>query len=389
MAPSTDPVAFFKNKRPWSLQKDRILQEYVPSYLQKVSRYPGLPVLFVDGFAGPGKFQSGEPGSPLILAKAIQNSGVTPPPELIALEPHIVLSSLLADTLSPFPFATVKRSELAGVLPDIRKQAIGKTTFLYLDPFAIAGLDWAGVTSVLELIRQGHSVELLLNFNAHAFVRRARSSLALETTDVEDLDDADFEEWRGQDANADRLDAAVGGGWWRAHVSDDRNRVEQAGSIVRELARRLREICKEVCFYEVYERWTHRVPKYFLVFATRSPVALVLMNHAMCKGHEEFLKHAAAQDLPLFGSTAPTAFRREPRNLEGLILEEARDRIVRPALIKRTIARLSREQGLGMVSTGDLKRRLTEMRDRDLICTEPAVASMNDDTIIWSKRRGT
>ncbi len=57
---------FFVGKRPWSLIKDQILRDYMPAYLNKVKKLR-RPIVLIDGYAGPGKFEDGEPGSPLII----------------------------------------------------------------------------------------------------------------------------------------------------------------------------------------------------------------------------------------------------------------------------------------------------------------------------------
>jgi three-Cys-motif partner protein len=63
--PKTDDP-FFDEKRAWSWVKDAILGTYLTPYLEKVKRR-GEEILIIDPFAGPGKFKSGEPGSPLII----------------------------------------------------------------------------------------------------------------------------------------------------------------------------------------------------------------------------------------------------------------------------------------------------------------------------------
>ena len=65
---------FFDRKRDWSERKDRVLREYLPPYLQKVAHRPGRPILVVDGFAGPGAFRDGKPGSPLIIRSVLEEA---------------------------------------------------------------------------------------------------------------------------------------------------------------------------------------------------------------------------------------------------------------------------------------------------------------------------
>lgn len=62
---------FFEGKRPWSIIKDRVLQEYMSPYIAKVNRL-GYPILLIDGYAGPGVFGDGKPGSPLIMCQAAE-----------------------------------------------------------------------------------------------------------------------------------------------------------------------------------------------------------------------------------------------------------------------------------------------------------------------------
>ncbi len=64
-------LSFFKEKRAWSRIKDELLKAYLVPYLAKVSR-TRRPIIVADCFAGKGRFDSGEPGSPLIIANIIK-----------------------------------------------------------------------------------------------------------------------------------------------------------------------------------------------------------------------------------------------------------------------------------------------------------------------------
>ncbi len=385
MSASRKPLDFFREKKPWSLQKDRILHEYVPAYLQKVSRNPGRPILLVDGFAGPGRFVSGEPGSPLILAADIAAAGVAPTPRLLAIERHPVLHAELARNLTGYGNARVVHGSFDDAVPGILAEASSCSTFLFLDPFAIAGLTWDSLRRLLSLIRdQRLSVEVLLNFNAHAFVRRARGALAMALDAADDDADEDFDAWAGAEPDLARLDAAVGGPWWREVLKTAPTGPAAVDLLVKGLTTRLRAISQEACFYPVYGHWKHEVPKYFLVFATRSSVALCLMNDAMYKGHDEFLKVATITELPLFG-VHREALRKDPVGLEKLIKIAAAERATRDALADAVIERLSREQGLGLISTGGVKRHIAELRDERILCSDPPEGRMNENTVVWAR----
>src|SRR4249920_586648 len=57
---------FFEGKRRWSEIKDEVLGNYMTPYLAKVNTR-GQPILLIDGYAGPGIFEDGAAGSPLII----------------------------------------------------------------------------------------------------------------------------------------------------------------------------------------------------------------------------------------------------------------------------------------------------------------------------------
>src|ERR1700693_4679599 len=56
--------------QPHTRAKHRILKSYLDAWLPIMARYNGR-ILFIDGFAGPGRYSGGEEGSPLIALRAL------------------------------------------------------------------------------------------------------------------------------------------------------------------------------------------------------------------------------------------------------------------------------------------------------------------------------
>ena len=61
----------------WSMDdhtrvKHAILRKYIDAWLPIMTTYNGR-VLIIDGFAGPGEYENGEPGSPIILIDTFLN----------------------------------------------------------------------------------------------------------------------------------------------------------------------------------------------------------------------------------------------------------------------------------------------------------------------------
>src|SRR5579863_7343440 len=59
---------FFEGKRLWSKIKDEVLGKYMVPYLAKVNKR-GQRILLIDGYAGPGVFEDGTFGSPIIMCE--------------------------------------------------------------------------------------------------------------------------------------------------------------------------------------------------------------------------------------------------------------------------------------------------------------------------------
>ena len=61
---------FFVEKKPWSEVKDQLLGCYLKPYIAKIL-HTRKPLIYVDCFAGKGKFDDGKQGSPLIALDLI------------------------------------------------------------------------------------------------------------------------------------------------------------------------------------------------------------------------------------------------------------------------------------------------------------------------------
>ena len=63
---------FFEKKKDWSKTKDSILGSYLTPYFYKLLAYH-RPICYIDCFAGKGKFDDGNLGSPLIALNIFQD----------------------------------------------------------------------------------------------------------------------------------------------------------------------------------------------------------------------------------------------------------------------------------------------------------------------------
>ena len=278
--------SFFETKRPWSQRKDAILAYYLKPYLAKVSRLRKT-IHLVDGFAGPGKFGDGEIGSPLTMcgqAQVARSKGSDVQVTCIEKDPE--LHATLEKNLSGFSFAEAKSGSICEHLQLIEDYARQSTVFLYLDPFAIEGLDWHGLSSIFNQIKESKmSIELLLNFQAVIFIRRGLSALGQNVPTLNpDVEDTTEPEAPPSEApSLTKLNFAVGGNWWQKILTSTRDFRSQVEAVTQQLTDNLREKFGEAGCLAIRAKATHKVPKYYLVFATRHPEGLELMNDAMVK----------------------------------------------------------------------------------------------------------
>lgn len=279
--------SFFSVKKSWSKKKDQILTYYLKPYLAKVVTLR-KPVVLVDGFAGRGYFEDGEPGSPILLcqhakAQQIRGNDVA----IFCIESNSDNFSFLQTALSGFNSVTTKLGRFNDYVDEIVELAALNTVFLYLDPYTVGGIDLASLDRIFEAIDSGSSVEILLNFNAAIFVRCGLRALKL-ATDNSDEEDETYDELESLGTGeVEKLDRIVGGDWWKSVLFENPNFLTQVHLIASKFMDQLRRRFKEVCMVAVKEKPSHRCPKYYLIFASRHSDALILMNESMASAMHE------------------------------------------------------------------------------------------------------
>lgn len=293
---------FFGKKRDWSRYKDFILGYYLEPYVPKVNTLR-KPILVVDGFAGRGEFGDGQPGSPLIIATTVKkwrDKGVPIRGIFIEADPqnHAHLYAVMREHQV---YADVRIGSFDDHLPEIARQARQNTVFLYVDPYNVRGLTFERMKAVYDQIRTSStSVEVLLNFNAATFMRWALAALQRyqdipSETDDEPLDQ--IEDASGGPVELATLNAITGGDYWRPIALDQAlDFPQKLDRLTEEYMGRMMSSFTYVARCEIKAKYHHRVPKYYLIYATRHGDGLELINDAMCKARLEFLGNEFKKD---------------------------------------------------------------------------------------------
>jgi len=319
---------FFSAKRPWSRYKDYLLQSYLEPYIPKVNRL-GKPILIVDCFAGRGRFEDDSPGSPLIIAEAVrrwrgQNVPVTARCTEADPENFAILQSVLA---SHQDYVQATLGTFDETLPGLEQEAKQNTVFLYVDPYSVKGLHFDRMKRVYNQIRtSSSSVEALMNFNVAIFMRWALAAVKR----WEELPAKDEFESMADDPDErverDELSGIAGGNYWIKIAEDsslDFN--EKLNRFLDEYEQRMLGSFTYVTRFAVKEKYHHTIPKYVLIFATRHPDGVRLMNDFMCKARRAFVsdQFEEVNRSALFDLT-PAEEKVEPEELSSAIMEIVR-----------------------------------------------------------------
>lgn len=201
--------SFFVRRKAAAAFKHGILTQYPPVFLGKAGSVTDGRVVFLDGYAGQGRYDDGAPGSPLLFVQAARaNPNRTATGIFVEQDAERyaslcrVLDDADPDHLVP---RIVKHDDLGTVLPSLLPTAAGAALFAFLDPFGTA-LDLSRLRDDL-LRRPGRApTEVLLHFSVSTIARMggilnaglARGGLTIP-----------------EHKTVARADAFLGGDWWR------------------------------------------------------------------------------------------------------------------------------------------------------------------------------
>jgi three-Cys-motif partner protein len=163
--PSSDD--FHRVRKTWSQIKHSILRRYLSLLLGKLGR-PGQHVFYVDGFAGQGRYENGEDGSPLIAAKLAASPVQTSRRDVlrcINVEENANTFTNLVETTRTYVEQGIVTNLFGAFedhLPAILKQIEGYPTFFFIDPF---GTESAGISTLQTIARRRSKTEVLVRYD--------------------------------------------------------------------------------------------------------------------------------------------------------------------------------------------------------------------------------
>lgn len=283
MATGTDS-GLLESPKPQSVYKHGILEQYVLRFATMTASKlsPKRAVLF-DGFAGRGRFDTGEPGSAEHMMLAAQKVKAATKIDLLLVEKatadYVSLDAVADEYRARGTRIDSYNGDCGDHLDDVLALAAGASLFVFLDPCgAVLPID-----SIREVLRKRGSwprTEVLLNFSAD-LIRRAGGQLKKGQLDL------------GGVALADRV---CGGDWWRdvalrAHKASGGQSWETAADAVAlEYAQRLTAGTKYGSVVAPVRRQVHHQPVYYLIFLTQDPHGFWVFGVAAAKAREKWIE---------------------------------------------------------------------------------------------------
>lgn len=286
-----------------SVFKHDLLRRYLPQFAGKTGSVAS-GVVYLDGYAGRGRYQNDKPASAERILQIAENQGTrgikyriffheTDPDSYAALK--VVVDEYNVRGVQ----AEASPEEVIDGLAKVITAAEGMPLFLFLDPCGL-GIPFSDLVSTLSGPRAARwpPTEVLLNFSLEA-VRRIGGHVPSATPNEKTMT---------------RLDEALGGNWWRNLVRQgisDRAVEEITTGFMERLGS---AVDMEIFAIPVRREPSHK-PIYYLVFGTRKPHGLWYFADATARATEEWWKTIDAQEaarekeaglIPLFDIDIPS-----------------------------------------------------------------------------------
>ncbi len=296
----TNTNEFFKEKKSWSVFKDGILDFYLTPYLRKIVSTK-KPVTIIDCFAGKGKFDDGDFGSPLIILnrigdikREVRSAAI----KLICIEKKY-FEDLSVNLSGHAEVSIVGGSFEEKINPTLSAVPQSNNLFLYIDPYGVKSLDF-NIFKILKE-RKYNSLEVLINLNTFGFLREGCRLIKCDPQFEDENIDLDYETDATDDATT--WNRIAGGAYWKDIVSEKKNEkismYEAEELFTTRYIDKLKTIFKYVISIPIKTQ-TKNVPKYRMIFCTNHLDGFMIMADNMHKKWIEMNNAPKDNQLLLF-----------------------------------------------------------------------------------------
>lgn len=338
---------------PHTKAKHELLERYLAAWFPILSTYHSR-IVYIDGFAGPGRYEHGEDGSPVIAVKVALNHRQSIAGEVVFYfieerEDRLQhLGQELRKLVLPKHFKVTSESgkfheRFGAVLDSIESGNDSLApTFAFIDPFGFSGIPF----SLIERLLRHERTEAFVTFMVEAinrFIEHPEAKVVQHIVDALGGDEA--------------VQIAKGSG-------------DRVGQLREMYQSKLQQVSKYVRYFEMRDRQAR--PQYYLFFATNHRLGHVKMKEAMWKvdpdGEFRFSDATNPSQLVLFEVDATPKLVEQLRGefgSKGMVTGKAVREFVEDEtafLKKHMTAALKQEESASRVCVESLKADGTKRR---------------------------
>ena len=384
---------FFVEKKSWSVVKDELLGCYFKPYVSKIL-HTYKPLVYVDCFAGKGKFEDGNDGSPLIALGIIDECLASTTMQSTQIEATFIdlnYADDLKENLKAYPWVNIVSGKYEDNIKSILRGKEKCNVFLYIDPYGIKALQCTFFDSFAKGLF--NSIELLINMNSFGFIREACHAFGTTFDDKALFDDLVEYEPTKMDASEKsirELNEIAGGEYWqpiiKAYKKGEINGYDAEAQFAEQYCMRLMESYTYVLNMPLRIKKGQR-PKYRLIHATNHRDGCLLMVDNICNRWEALQEIQSGGQMTLWAENFDNQMVDED-DIEAKTIEHF-SQCVNWTSLHDALAIFFMKHG-PICSTGDVKRILKkfEKDGRLAILRNPDVTAKGKPTAFMSEEKG-
>lgn len=294
-----------KNKHPWSGTKDSLLGCYLKPFFDKTYHASRDGYVYVDAFAGPGKYLDGSEGSPLIAIQRLQATASGNrskcPIQFIFGESDSGHRATLAGTVKnavgdgryilPVKICDSSSEALQAAQAAQPKHGVRPSTvFYYVDPYGVKDIC---LDALCKSPNPSHT-EALVNFNTVGFMRDGYDALrlAMNLPKGVRVNDQAFSDQVTLTERIQRLNRCIGSDGWQDILRDEKcgywEKERKIGELFCENAHSFYDFVTNMPIRDVSRKMSEGGEiKYRLIHMTNSSDGCILMNDNMLKRNSD------------------------------------------------------------------------------------------------------
>ena len=353
-----------------TLAKIAILRAYLQAWFMILGTTVPKDMLYIDGFAGPGRYANGEDGSPIVAVKAANDACVAANTRwkaktirMIFVERDKARFDILQSQIAAFPQRPDLKvqcinDEFASAFSNIKREHQDAFTssmplFAFLDPFGVKGIPFLNLK---EILSSGTSEAfLLLDTDGMERIRSAGSNAGYEKV----------------------LDEVFGGSTWR-DISFTSDAKLNSRKLLDQYRRQLRSAAGAEFTFSFEMRKGNGTVSHHLLFATKHIRGLEKMKEAMRSVDKTFVFIDGQSDQPfLFDPDDPAVIRRD---VEDYFQKQCSGRERRYDDLKSWIM-----QETPYTSANNILNKMRDRRGIEWITIGGKVATSLPNSIQWTK----